>query len=45
MEGLLDGHCLHPTEREDIDTEPLFEERMQLVVNPAHPWRGARAWR
>ncbi len=46
VEGLLDvGIAFYPTEREDIDTEPLFEERMQLVVNPAHPLRGARAWR
>ena len=38
VEGLLDvGIAFYPTEREDIDTEPLFEERMQLVVNPAHP--------
>ena len=35
-----------PTEREDIDTEPLFEERMQLVVNPAHlARRAAQVWR
>ena len=38
VEGLLDvGIAFHPTQREEIETEPLFEERMQLVVNRAHP--------
>ena len=38
VEGQLDvGIAFHPTEREEIETEPLFEERMQLVVNRMHP--------
>lgn len=36
--GELDvGIAFYPTERQEIETEPLFEERMQLVVNHAHP--------
>lgn len=43
VEGQLDvGLAFYPTERPDIDTEPLFEERMQLVVNRAHPLAGVR---
>jgi LysR family transcriptional regulator, cyn operon transcriptional activator len=38
MVGQLDvGIAFHPTEREEIETEPLFEERMLLVVGAAHP--------
>jgi LysR family cyn operon transcriptional activator len=38
VEGQLDvGIAFYPTEREEIETEPLFEERLQLVVNQAHP--------
>ncbi len=38
VEGQLDvGIAFYPTEREEIDTEPLFEERMQLVVSRQHP--------
>jgi LysR family transcriptional regulator, cyn operon transcriptional activator len=36
--GQLDvGIAFHPTQREEIETEPLFEERMLLVVGPGHP--------
>lgn len=36
--GELDvGIAFYPTERQEIETEPLFEERMQLVVNHSHP--------
>jgi len=38
VQGQLDvGIAFYPTEREEIETEPLFEERLQLVVNRAHP--------
>lgn len=37
MAGQLDvGIAFHPTEREEIEAEPLFEERMLLVVSPGH---------
>jgi LysR family transcriptional regulator, cyn operon transcriptional activator len=36
--GELDvGIAFHPTEREEIEAEPLFEERMLLVVGLSHP--------
>lgn len=36
--GELDvGIAFYPTERKEIETEPLFEERMQLVVSRSHP--------
>jgi len=36
--GQLDvGIAFYPTEREEIETDPLFEERLQLVVNHQHP--------
>lgn len=36
--GELDvGIAFYPTERQEIETEPLFEERMQLVVSRSHP--------
>lgn len=35
--GELDvGVAFHPTERDEIETEPLFDERMMLVVAPHH---------
>jgi LysR family transcriptional regulator, cyn operon transcriptional activator len=37
MAGQLDvGIAFHPTERAEIEAEPLFEERMLLVVGPGH---------
>ncbi|MDD2546863.1 MAG: transcriptional regulator CynR [Burkholderiaceae bacterium] len=37
LAGQIDvGISFHPTERPEIDNEPLFEERMQLVVNRSH---------
>lgn len=36
--GELDvGIAFYPTKRQEIETEPLFEERMQLVVSRSHP--------
>lgn len=38
LAGQLDvGIAFHPTEREEIETEPLFEERMLLIVGSGHP--------
>lgn len=38
LRGELDlGIAFHPTEHEEIETEPLFDERMLLVVRPSHP--------
>lgn len=38
LRGELDlGIAFHPTEHAEIETEPLFDERMMLVVRPAHP--------
>lgn len=38
MTGQLDvGIAFHPTERAEIEAEPLFEERMLLVVGLGHP--------
>ena len=43
VEGRLDvGIAFYPTEREDIETEPLFAEHLQLVVNRTHPLAGRR---
>lgn len=43
VEGRLDvGIAFYPTEREDIETEPLFAEHLQLVVNRSHPLAGRR---
>ena len=35
--GLDLGISFHPAAREEIDAEPLFEERLQLVVHSRHP--------
>jgi LysR family cyn operon transcriptional activator len=32
------GIAFHPTAHAELETEPLFDERMLLVVGPAHPW-------
>lgn len=38
LRGELDlGIAFHPTVHEEIETEPLFDERMLLVVRPSHP--------
>jgi LysR family cyn operon transcriptional activator len=38
VEGQIDvGIAFYPAERDEIETEPLFKERMQLVVNRKHP--------
>lgn len=38
LRGELDlGIAFYPTEHEEIETEPLFDERMLLVVRRAHP--------
>lgn len=38
MAGQLDvGIAFHPTDHEDIETEPLFEERLLLAVGSGHP--------
>ena len=43
LRGELDlGVAFQPTEREEIKTEPLFDERMLLVVGPLHPLAGRR---
>jgi LysR family cyn operon transcriptional activator len=43
IEGQLDvGIAFHPSERDDIETEPLFDERIQLVVNHQHALAGRR---
>jgi LysR family cyn operon transcriptional activator len=39
--GELDlGIAFYPTQRREIEAEPLFEERMQLIVNRSHPLAG-----
>lgn len=44
LRGELDlGIAFHPTEHEEIETEPLFDERMLLVVGPLHPFAGRRS--
>ena len=43
LRGELDlGVAFQPTEHEEIETEPLFDERMLLVVGPLHPLAGRR---
>lgn len=38
LRGELDlGIGFHPTVHEDIETEPLFDERLLLAVHPQHP--------
>ncbi len=44
LRGELDlGVAFQPTEHEEIETEPLFDERMLLVVGPLHPLVGRRS--
>lgn len=44
LRGELDlGIAFHPTEHEEIETEPLFDERMLLVVGPSHSLAGRRS--
>ena len=44
LSGELDlGIAFHPATREDIETEPLFDERLLLVVGPMHPLAGRRS--
>jgi LysR family cyn operon transcriptional activator len=44
LRGELDlGIAFHPTEHEEIETEPLFDERMLLVVGASHPLAGRRS--
>jgi len=44
LRGELDlGVAFQPTEHEEIETEPLFDERMLLVVGPLHPLAGRRS--
>ena len=43
LRGELDvGVAFHPAEHDEIETEPLFDERMLLVVGPEHPLAGHR---
>ena len=38
LRGELDlGIAFQPTEHDEIETQPLFDERMLLVVGPLHP--------
>lgn len=44
LEGSLDlGVSFHPPQRAELDAVPLFDERMMLLVNPAHPLAGQRS--
>lgn len=44
--GRLDlGISFHPASRAEIEAEPLFEERMQLVVHTSHPLARRRSMR
>ncbi len=44
--GQLDlGIAFHPATREEIDAEPLFDERMHLVVHEGHPLAKRRSMR
>lgn len=44
--GRLDlGLAFHPASRDEIEAEPLFEERMHLVVHGGHPLAGRRSMR
>ena len=39
LHGELDLGTFHPTEHAELETEPLFDERMLLVVLGRHiPW-------
>jgi LysR family transcriptional regulator, cyn operon transcriptional activator len=42
--GRLDvGIAFHPVQRDDIDAQHLFTERLLLLVGPAHPLAGRRS--
>jgi LysR family transcriptional regulator, cyn operon transcriptional activator len=44
IEGLLDlGIAFHPAERAEIETEPLFDERLQLLVRHTHALAARRS--
>lgn len=44
--GQLDlGIAFHPASREEIEAEPLFDERMHLVVHAGHPLAKRRSLR
>lgn len=44
LSGELDlGIAFHPATHEEIETEPLFDERLLVVVGPAHPLAGRRS--
>lgn len=44
LRGELDlGIAFHPTEHEEIETQPMFDERMLLVVRPSHPLAAHRS--
>ncbi|WP_137893465.1 transcriptional regulator CynR [Ramlibacter sp. 2FC] len=44
LRGELDlGIAFHPAAHEEIETEPLFDERMLLVVGPPHALAGRRS--
>ena len=46
ISGQLDlGIAFHPATREEIDAEPLFDERMHLVVHESHPLAKRRTMR
>ena len=41
--GELDlGIAFHPTAHAELETDPLFDERLLLVVGPAHSWSARR---
>jgi len=43
LAGALDlGVAFHPTAHAEIEAEPLFDERLLLVVGPGHAWAGRR---
>ena len=44
--GQLDlGIAFHPASRDEIEVEPLFDERMHLVVHESHPFARRRSVR
>ena len=46
ISGQLDvGIAFHPASREEIEAEPLFDERMHLVVHESHPLAKRRTMR
>ncbi len=46
LDGTLDfGVAIHPTSREGIETEHLFDERLLVVVAPSHRWAQRRSVR